>query len=229
MRSPIDLIFPPTCVLCGAPGAQRRDLCPGCAAALPHNDRCCARCARPLEAAPAGALCGQCARHPPPFDRCIAALRYEGPVPHLMALLKFHHRLNVARLLGELLADALETHIDAAPEVLIPVPLHRSRLAQRGYNQALEIARIVARRLGIVIDIRHCTRIGRTAPQTGLDEQARRRNVRDAFAARGPLPWRRIALVDDVVTTGSTVGELARVLRHAGAEHIEVWATARTP
>jgi len=146
-----------------------------------------------------------------------------------MALLKFHHRLNVARLLGELLADALETHIDAAPEVLIPVPLHRSRLAQRGYNQALEIARIVARRLGIAIDIRHCTRIGRTAPQTGLDEQTRRRNVRGAFAARGPLPWRRIALVDDVVTTGSTVGELARVLRHAGAEHIEVWVTARTP
>lgn len=229
MRSPIDLFFPPTCLLCGAPGHGSRDLCAGCAADLPLNSHCCPRCALPLEGAPAGALCGQCARRPPEFDRCIATLRYEGPVPYLVSALKFHGGLNAARVLGELMADHLAADVDPRPEILIPVPLHRARLAHRGYNQALEIARAPARRLGIRIDTEHCTRTGATAPQSGLDEHARRRNVRGAFDVRTPLSWRRIAILDDVVTTGSTVSELTRVLRRGGAEHVQVWAAARTP
>lgn len=183
----------------------------------------------PLAGAPAGALCGQCQRKAPPFDRCIAPFRYEGPLPFMVSALKFRGALNVARVLGELLADRLETRTDPPPEILIPVPLHRRRLAERGYNQALEIARVAAPRLGLAIDQRHCGRVLATAPQSGLDEQERRRNLRGAFKVAGKLPWRRVAVLDDVVTTGSTASEIARILRRAGAERVEVWALARTP
>jgi ComF family protein len=227
---PIGLLLPPTCLLCGAPGEDGLDLCAGCAADLPRNAPCCPRCALPLAAPlPAGTLCGACQRRPPPFERCIAPLRYQDPVPYLVAAAKFRGRLNAARLLGLLLARALEEGAIERPEVLIPVPLHRARLAERGYNQALEMARPVARALALPLDIACCTRAIATAPQTGLDERARRRNIHGAFAALTPLPWGRVAVLDDVVTTGSTVAELARVLRRAGANRVEVWAVARTP
>lgn len=224
------VLFPPTCVLCGAPGAGGRDLCAGCAAELPYNRRACARCALPL-ATPTSAdtLCGSCQRRPPPFGRALAALRYETPIPTLIGGLKFRGRLNHARLLGQLLAAAVPGRPSRMPQVLIPVPLHPERLARRGFNQSLEIARVVAHTLDLPVDTRCCRRVLHTPPQTGLDEPARRRNMRGAFAARTPWPWRRVAILDDVVTTGSTVSELALVLRRAGAESIEVWAVARTP
>jgi ComF family protein len=146
-----------------------------------------------------------------------------------MAEVKFHGRLNHARLLGQMLAQAVQEHLPSAAQVLIPVPLHPARLASRGFNQSLEMARVVARVLGLPVDSRCCRRVLHTPPQTGLDEPARRRNIRGAFAAQTPLPWRRVAILDDVVTTGSTVSELALVLRRAGAESVEVWAVARTP
>lgn len=226
----IDTLLPPTCVLCGAPGAGGRDLCAGCAGALPYNRHACPRCALPVATPPAAdTLCGHCQRRPPPFGRALAALRYETPIPTLMGGIKFHGRLNHGRLLGQLLADAVQDHPPPMPQVLIPVPLHPARLASRGFNQSLEIARVVARALDLPVDARCCRRVLHTAPQTGLDEWARRRNIRGAFAAQTPLPWRRVVILDDVVTTGSTVSELALVLRRAGAESVEVWAVARTP
>lgn len=226
----LEALFPPTCLLCGAPGVSDLDLCAGCAAELPWNHRCCARCALPLEGpALEGALCGACQRRPPPYRRCLAPLRYQTPVPFLVAALKFRGRLNAARLLGQLLVGALRQSGEPLPEVVIPVPLHRVRLAQRGYNQALEIARVVAREFGLPLDLDCCERRVATAPQAGLDEGARRRNIRGAFAVPTSLGWNHLAILDDVVTTGSTVGELARELRRAGARSIEVWALARTP
>ncbi len=111
----------------------------------------------------------------------------------------------------------------------MPVPLHPGRLAERGYNQAVEIARVLADGLDLPLDSRCCNRVTATSPQAGLDEAARWRNIRGAFVVGTPLRWSRVAIVDDVVTTGSTVSELARVLRRAGALDIEVWAAARTP
>jgi ComF family protein len=227
---PLDVLFPPTCLLCGASGSPGRDLCPGCAVELPLNRHACPRCALPLDAQlPSGAECGACRRRPPPFDAALAVLRYETPVPLLVGAAKFRGQLAAARLLGQLLADALPIQAGALPEVLIPVPLHPRRLGERGYNQALEIARTVAGALGVAVDAKRCRRVLSTAPQAGLDEAARRRNIRGAFAVSDPLPWRRIAILDDVVTTGSTVAELSRTLRRSGAEEIAVWAVARTP
>ena len=233
MIKPSSLIasfFPPTCLLCGAPGAAGLDLCAGCAAELPWNRHCCARCALPFDGAGLdGALCGACQRRAPPYERCITTLRYATPVPTLVGAAKFRGRLNAARLLGQLLARSVRVAGEPMPEVLIPVPLHRARLAERGYNQALEIARVLSRELALPVDHRCCERSMATLPQAGLDEGARRRNIRGAFSAPTPLGWRHLAVVDDVVTTGSTVEELARVLRRAGAARIEVWAVARTP
>lgn len=223
-------LLPPTCLLCGAPGAAGLDLCVGCAAGLPWNRSCCVRCALPFEGPNNGeTLCGACQRHAPAYERCIAPLRYATPVPTLVGAAKFRGRLNAARLLGQLLARSVPIPDEPVPQALVPVPLHRARLAERGYNQALEIARVIGAVLALPVDPDCCERTVATLPQAGLEERFRRRNIRGAFNARRPLGWSHVAILDDVVTTGSTVEELARVLRRAGAERIEVWAVARTP
>jgi ComF family protein len=146
--------------------------------------------------------------------------------------MKFRARLNLVRLLGELLADGL---MDAAatpdwtwPDAIVPVPLHPQRLRQRGYNQALEMARLLERRLALPVAAACCQRIRSTQAQSALAARQRRSNIRGAFDVTAPLP-RHLAILDDVVTTGATVSELARVLRRHGCERVDVWALARTP
>lgn len=227
---PVSVLFPPTCILCGAPGRETLDLCRSCHTDLPRNRHHCRRCALPLPAtAPAGSLCGACQRRPPPYDRCIAPFRYEGTLPHLVTGLKFRARMNYARLLGALLTAGLEEAAAELPELVIPVPLHPTRQRERGFNQALEIARVPARHFGIPLDTRHCRRQQATAPQSGLEAKERRRNIRGAFAVTGGLTARHLVLLDDVVTTGSTVAELAGMLKRAGVERVDVWAVAKTP
>ncbi|WP_242464139.1 ComF family protein [Thiococcus pfennigii] len=228
--SVLDWLLPPTCALCGAAGLPGLDLCPGCLADLPHNCAACPRCALPLPPDQAvGATCGRCQRHPPPFDAAHAAFRYEGPLPALVAGAKFRGRMNLMRLLGSCLLRALLEQGAARPELIVPVPLHPARLRERGYNQALEIARVPARALGLPIDARGCARVRATAPQMGLERAARRLNVRGAFQVTAPPAARHVALVDDVVTTGQTAAELARALRRAGVARVDLWAVARTP
>lgn len=225
----LDWLFPPTCALCGAPGLAPLDLCAGCLADLPRN-RGCPRCAGPIPLdQPSGSLCGGCQRHPPPFAAAYAALRYEEPVAALIAGAKFRGRLNLTRLLGHCLVRALAEQGAPRPQRIIPVPLHPARLRTRGYNQALEIARIPARYWGLTIDTRSCARTRATAPQMGLEHDARRRNVRGAFLVRKPPTVEHVAIVDDVVTTGQTASELARALKRSGVARIDLWAAARTP
>lgn len=226
------VVFPPVCAVCGVtpiPGACR-DLCPQCDAELPRILTACPRCGLPLTGhGTPGTPCGRCQAAPPEYDRCIAPFEYVEPVSHLIAGLKYGHRLASARLLGELLAAHLIAHQAPLPERLLPVPLHPKRLHERGFNQALELGRIVARRLGITLDYRSLRRVRATASQADLDSRGRRRNVRGAFAVRQPLDARHVAILDDVVTTGSTVKELARTLGAAGVAEVSVWAVARTP
>lgn len=223
-------LLPDTCILCGNQGHEGLDLCPGCRRDLPFNSHYCSRCALPLPAAaPPGSLCGPCQRRPSVYDLCIAPFRYEGPLPHLVTGLKFHARMNHARLLGQLLARALQRiPSQPQPQLIIPIPLHPARLRERGFNQALEIARGPARLLGIPLETRSCLRRKTTAPQSGLDLRARRRNLRQAFALSQPPDARHVVLLDDVVTTGNTVSELAKTLKRAGMQRVDVWAVART-
>ena len=224
------LFYPSLCLLCGAAGDQDRDLCADCAADLPHNRHPCACCALPLPpGSPAGALCGTCSRKLPAFDRCYAALHYDANTGFLISGLKFHHKLNHARLLSQLLIDYLEQQRAALPDLILPVPLHRQRLRERGYNQALEIARPIGRHFRLPVEPRLCRRIRATPAQTGLDRKTRRKNLRQAFQLIGEVEGQTIALLDDVVTTGSTITELAKLLKRSGAARVDVWAIARTP
>lgn len=230
-RLVLDGCYPPTCVLCGAPGWRELDLCRGCLADLPDLAPSCARCAQPLSpGTPPGRLCGQCQRRAPAFDHCLAVFRYQDSVCKLMGDFKFRRRLALGRLFGQLLAETARWQPQAVlPELLVPVPLHRSRLRARGYNQSLEVARVLGRSLGIGVDACLVERQIATPPQLSLARAERLANVRNAFRLSRPLAAKHIAIIDDVVTTGATVGELARVLRAAGAERIDVWAVARTP
>ncbi len=230
LRGMIPALYPPTCVLCGAPGEGGLDLCSGCRADLPLNRHACPGCALPLPAAALpGTRCGACQRKAPPFDACIAPYRYEGAMPYLLTGLKFHARMSHARLLGGLLLSALSGVDSGLPEALIPVPLHRRRLGERGFNQALEIARIPARGLGIPLALDLCERWRATAAHSALDASSRKRDIRGAFRLASVPDYRYLVLVDDVITTGSTVAELARVFKRAGVRRVEVWAVARTP
>jgi ComF family protein len=224
------LIYPPTCLLCGAAGSDGLDLCAGCREELPANSNPCRCCAQPLPpAAPVGSLCGACLRKTPPFERCLAPLLYQYPVGELVSGLKFHQKLSHGRVMAELLLAYIEQEVDEPPQLLIPVPLHETRLRERGYNQALELARPISRSLGIPLDFESCHRIRPTEPQSALQLKERYKNVRGAFEIKAKIPARHVALVDDVVTTGNTVAELSRLLKRHGVKRVDVWAVARTP
>lgn len=219
-------VLPWRCLLCGAAGVAGMDLCADCAAELPRNRSCCARCALPL-ALPA-AVCGECQRRMPPWDAAWAPFRYGWPLDRLESRYKFANDLAAGRVLSTLWQR--EPCPVALPQVLLSVPLHRSRLRQRGYNQALELARPLARALAMPLRHDVMQRLRRTEAQTELDAVGRRRNVRGAFALREgvALPG-HVALLDDVMTTGATLAECTGVLKRAGVSRVDVWALARAP
>ena len=228
-RRLVAALLPPRCLLCGGAGWQGRDLCAGCHADLPRNNCCCARCALPLEHA--AAQCGACLQREPAFASAWAPFRYAHPLDLLEARFKFRRDLSAGRVLADLLIDAARLQLcGLLPERLLCVPLHADRLRERGFNQALELARPLARALAIPLDAHSLVRTRHTRAQTGLDARARRQNLRKAFEFRaGEAPPRHVALLDDVMTTGSTLRECARVLRQAGVERVDVWALARAP
>jgi ComF family protein len=178
-----------------------------------------------VRAAAAAVPCGACQQKPPTFDRAIAALRYDAPVDRLIVNLKYNGRLNLARALATLLADRIAPA--DAPDVIVPVPLHRSRLRERGYNQSQELARVLAQRLARPLAPRLATRVRATPTQTSLPLEQRARNVRNAFAVTDDIDGLRVAIVDDVMTSGHTVNALAKAMRRAGAKEVCVWVVAR--
>lgn len=223
------LLWPSCCVLCQGPGEPRRDLCAACANDLIANPVCCSRCAQPLFRTRARtALCGRCIGAHSIVESSFVPYRYVYPLDRLIQRLKYGNALSVARVLGELFADR-RSELDALPkpELLVPVPLAYRRYRERGFNQAHELARAVSRRSSIEMGNGVVERVRETREQAGLPRRQRRRNVRGAFRLIRPLKATHVAIFDDVVTTGSTVNELAKVLRRAGARRIEVWAIAR--
>lgn len=195
---------------------------------MPRNRFCCPQCALPLNRAEV--ICGVCLTRPPPYAQAWIPYQYAYPLDQLVTQFKFTRQLATGRVLGELLIDAAKITTPTRPELLIPMPLHRQRLRERGYNQALELIKPLAKQMQIEVDVRTLVRIKPTQAQSELDAKTRQRNVRDAFAVqrRRCLP-EHIALFDDVVTTGATVREAALALRQAGVKRIDVWALARAP
>ena len=215
-------------MLCDAQTQPARDFCSSCEAQLPYAGPSCAVCAAPLPGDAAGAVhCARCQQAPPAFDHALALFAYAAPIDRLIQRFKYHGDLSLGRVLGTCLGNSIAERPEVRPDVLIPVPLHRSRLRTRGYNQALELAHPVARRLGVRIDYRHAQRVRATAPQTEMDFDARRKNVRGAFEANDAFTGLRVAIIDDVMTSGHTAHALAQTLRRAGAVEISVWVLAR--
>ncbi|WP_411852491.1 ComF family protein [Stenotrophomonas sp. LGBM10] len=217
-------LLPLRCLLCGAPGADGLDLCAACHAGLPWNDAACPLCALPLPDGECTARCGACLRAPPRQHGAAATFLYAAPVDGLLRRFKFHHDLAAGRLLSTLMLQRVPAFVDGP---LLPVPLHRQRLRARGYDQALELARPLARTLDLPV-WQGMQRTRLTAPQSDLDAEARRRNLRDAFAVTRPAPARSI-LVDDVMTTGATLDAAVRALHRGGSTHVRLWVCARVP
>jgi ComF family protein len=178
-------------------------------------------------------LCADCLQQPPPFQHSLSAFVYGQPLEWMIQQFKFNAQLMYAPLFAGLWLDYLHrqsVHDDALgvlPEALLPMPLHPARLRQRGFNQSLMLAASLSKALQIPLNTRHCQRIRDTAHQTGKTAQQRRRNIKGAFQFVNTARYRHLAIVDDVVTTGSSVSELARQLRRAGVQRVDVWSLAR--
>lgn len=221
-----DRLFGGTCYLCR--GASQAGLvCAACAADLPRLPKLrCARCALPI---PGGTACGRCLGDPPAFDATAAVFDYAFPADVLVQGLKFRSEL----VLAPYLAAQLATEIGVAGtdfrcvDLVVPVPLHTGRLAERGYNQSMEIARGLAAQLDIALAADVCERVRDTPAQVDLPWKARRENVRGAFSCRRALDGSAIAVVDDVMTTGATLGEVALTLKKFGASRVVNWVVAR--
>jgi ComF family protein len=219
IRSFIEQTFPPRCLLCQAPDGP---LCPSCLADLPwlpHSR--CPVCALP---APGGQTCGHCLREAPAFSRTEALFAYAFPVDRLIQRLKYEEQLALAPLLGTLLARNLPKEL---PDVWLPMPLHANRLKERGFNQAVEIARELAARTGIHMQAGWATRERDTPPQAGLKREARKKNMRGAFQCSRKIAGLHVGIVDDVMTTGSTLDALAEALKQAGAKEVSCVVVAR--
>ena len=241
-------LFPARCVVCQRTVEQGRiehgiaphrssDICTGCLDEMARNEHCCPRCAVPLAKDYSNGdhsndvLCGRCIRQPPAFDYSYSLFRYEGSIVSLIHQLKFSQKIGHARSLGALLAEASTVNVEknGLPDGLLPVPLHRRRLRQRGFNQSTELARSLASRWSRPIMFDEVERERRTESQTGLNARQREKNIRGAFTMVGEITHDHVLIIDDVVTTGSTANELASMLKKAGVKRVGVLSVARAP
>jgi len=222
-----DYLFPPTCILCGNSGFNSQDICPACFQELPKNKHCCYRCAETFETAHVTPrLCGHCLTKSPAFYETHAPFLHQNTIRYLITRLKFNRQYKNARLLGYLLANHLEKTAEM-PEVIIPVPLYKQRYQERGFNQTVEIAKTLSRQLTIPINTKSCIRHRDTPHQINLSAKQRHKNIKNAFKIEKPIKAQHVVILDDVMTTGSTVNELAKTLKKAGVNRVDIWVCAR--
>ena len=219
----LQFLLPTSCILCNGSTLGGLCLCPGCLDDLPVHSISCNLCALPIGAP---GICGKCLRKPPAYDAVTSPWLYESPVSHLVQQLKYSHRFEVARLFAAQLFELAQS-ADSQPDLLISVPLHRTRLRRRGYNQAWEVTRRLSKLSGIPASHILCKRIRATPSQTGLTAKQRRHNLRDAFRVTEDVQGLHIAVVDDVMTTGSTLQAIAEVLKQSGASKVTGLVAAR--
>ena len=226
--------LPNLCALCG--NLSQTTLCAGCDEAYSNETRLrCLVCAVPLPRSRRGARpdyrCADCVASPPPFDATLALADYRAPLDALAVGLKFGARLMLAGEFAQRLARLVDDRLDPSqqPDLIVPVPLAAKRLVERGYNQAWQIAKPLAKALHVRSHATLLKRIVETAPQSRLDHDARRLNVGRAFEVTAPVQGMHVAVVDDVMTTGATLEAVARVLKAAGARRVTSFVALRTP
>ena len=198
--------------------------CAACDRALPYLEAAhCPSCALPT---PRSEVCGQCLKHPPLFTRTTAVFGYAFPLDKLIQAMKYGEQLALAHAFAEKLARRIDR--TGLPDCIIPMPLYPAKLRKRGFNQSQLLAAGVARRLGLELLPHACRRIRDTPPQSALPWKERKKNVRNAFCCDADLTGRRVALVDDVLTTGASLNALAEAVQKRGAVEISAWVVART-
>lgn len=229
----IDFFYPQRCLLCEqlckSSARSGVDLCQACEADLPLITDACFQCGIPLPDSHDQQLCGQCQQKAPEYDRVISIYHYQNPVIWLIHEMKFKARPVFIRLLGELMSRSLSNIVAIQPDAIIPVPLYYKRQQQRGFNQSEEIAKVVARKLGCHLDLKLLERHRGGPQQSGLDARQRRKNIRNAFRIKpgAGKQYRHVAVIDDVMSTGSTVNEVARMLKKHGIKQVDIWVLAR--
>lgn len=220
------LLFPPVCLVCGQDGRAEIDCCSGCEPELPLLAAQCARCG--IEMVSDVALCGRCAMALPAFHATYPGFAYQGVIERLVRRFKFHGDLAAGRLLADLLARRLVELGAPRPQLMVPVPLHRRRRLRRGFNQSAMLCQDLSRWFAGLPWLEVIQRSRATAAQSELPADRRSGNVRGAFVLRRlPAGTTHVALVDDVMTTGATLNECARVLLQAGVKRVDVWVVAR--
>lgn len=231
LKNSLSDFFANQCMLCLTPTQNTHLLCSGCEKDLPKNGFHCVICSTPFSSShnqQSALICGRCQKNPPHYTTSIIPHIYSAPLKQLISQFKFHRNLSYAPLLAQSFIESVKERKSNLPECIIPVPLHSKRLRERGFNQALELSRIISKRLQIPLDYSLSQRDKATPFQSGLSSKQRKQNLKNAFSITKNIHYKHVAIFDDVVTTGTTVNELAKQLKQNGVEIIEVWAIART-
>jgi ComF family protein len=219
-------LFKQDCVLCDAQldalESNTHAVCRACRNDLPwHPNASCPQCGLASD----GNVCGSCLNNPPDFDATHAVFLYDYPIDAMMVRYKYGQMLHLNATFGQLLAQKVANH---TLDLVIPMPMHPARMQERGFNQAHEIAKVITKHCREKLDIQSVARIKLTPPQASLPLKDRVKNIKGAFKANANLSGKRIAIVDDVMTTGASLNELAKTLKKAGASRVECWVVART-
>ena len=217
------------CLLCDFITENKQLICNDCFSILPHHPFSCDRCGLAITETAFKTHCGHCISNSPPFDHTVALFDYAAPIPALIWKLKFHGDLSIAQFFGQCWIDLIDQFYpnNTLPDFILPVPLHHKRLKERGFNQALEIAKPIGKHFNIPIDTRTCIRIKNTQAQSTMPANKRKNNMDNAFALSHATDAKHVAILDDVMTTGNTVSEISALLKIAGVERVDVWCCAR--
>ena len=220
-----DKLFEPVCLLCRQAPEHRHGLCAACSQSLPLNKSPCQICARPLET---GAICGKCISNANHFDHAIAPLLYREPVSHMLRALKYHNGIAFARTAASVISEAALKRGEKKPDLICSVPMTTQAQRKRGFNQSALIALLMGYRLGIPVSNHLLKKVRQTPHQSDLTARERKSNLKNAFTCQRHVEGRHVVIVDDVLTTGATVNELATTLKKADASRVDVWVCART-
>ena len=223
------ILYPSICLLCDQAGQKGLDLCEQCYTRLPWNHTCCQRCALPLPSGNAP-LCGACSNKKLFFDYTYSPFLYKDFIQEAITQFKFNQKINYGKLLANLIGQSIEKENLEIPDVIIAVPLHKKRIKSRGFNQSLEIAKLLGKRFNTKVLLNAVKRVRETQAQMELPAKQRVRNVKNAFGLNNnkfDFKNKHVVIVDDVMTTGSTVNEVAKCVRYAGANKVGIWCVAR--